>query len=307
MATQLFSFAPVARTAAGGPPGSAGRRLSVGERPAGWPDSAPIALSVSIMLEGWTDDSAPGIGPMGNPLRAGVYDSQAKSWADYGARTGAWRLLDILNDTGVKAVFYISGVLAARFPELMQTIVAQGHVVAAHAWSQHIIPAYQSRDEEQADLRRCIAALEGATGTKPLGWISPRATPSLNTAELLAEEGMAWIADAFDRDLPYRIDTPHGPITAIPFTTEVNDFPLVIRYGNEPDAFVRALSSILEGWPEIGNPPACLDLTAHAHVFGRPAGAMAFKAAIRRAQQSALTFMTDHAQVAQWHAASGAP
>ncbi|OYY02412.1 MAG: hypothetical protein B7Y73_09075, partial [Acidocella sp. 35-58-6] len=97
-------------------------------------------------------------------------------------------------------------------------------------------------------------------------------------------------ADAFDRDLPYRIDTPRGPITAIPFTTEVNDFPLVIRYGNEPEAFVRALASILEGWPEIGSPPACLDLTAHAHVFGRPAGAMAFKAAIKRAQQARVRF-----------------
>ena len=28
----------------------------------------PLAISVSVMLEGWTDDSAPGIGPMGNPL-----------------------------------------------------------------------------------------------------------------------------------------------------------------------------------------------------------------------------------------------
>lgn len=303
----MATLSPMAQASAGGLQAGARQRLARSKAPAGWPEAAPIALSVSVMLEGWTDDAAPGIGPMGNPLRAGVYDSQAKSWADYGARTGAWRLLDILDDTGVKAVFYISGVLAARFPELMQAIVAQGHVVAAHAWSQHIIPAYQTRDEEQADLRRCVAALEAATGTKPMGWISPRATPSLNTAELLAEEGMAWIADAFDRDLPYRLDTPRGPITAIPFTTEVNDFPLVIRYGNEPEAFVRALTSILEGWPEIGSPPACLDLTAHAHVFGRPAGAMAFKAAIRRAQQSALTFMTDHSQLAQWHAAAGAP
>ena len=34
------------------------------ERPAGWPEGTPLAVSVNVMLEGWTDDSAPGIGPM---------------------------------------------------------------------------------------------------------------------------------------------------------------------------------------------------------------------------------------------------
>src|SRR3954468_13212381 len=95
-----------------------------------WRKDRPIAASVSVMLEGWTDDAAPGIGPMGNPLRAGVYDTQAKSWAEYGPKTGAWRLLEVLDSTNVKAVFYISGVLAERFPELMNAITAQGHAIA---------------------------------------------------------------------------------------------------------------------------------------------------------------------------------
>src|SRR5215208_3181309 len=80
--------------------------------PPGWPDGKPLALSVSVMLEGWTDDSAPGIGPMGNPLRAGVLDLQARSWAEYGPKVGAWRLLDILQRLDVRSVFYVSGILA---------------------------------------------------------------------------------------------------------------------------------------------------------------------------------------------------
>lgn len=265
--------------------------------PPEWPQTRPLGVSVSIMLEGWTDDAAPGIGPMGNPLRAGVFDTQAKSWAEYGARTGAWRLLDVLEDTKTHAVFYVSGVLAERHPALMQAIAKSGHTVAAHSWSQHIIPAYQTREEEHADLKRCIQALQTSTGSRPEGWISPRATPSQNTPELLALEGFSWIADAFDRDLPYRIDTKSGPITAVPFTMEVNDFPLCIRYGHSPDAFVRTLQALLDGWSEIRSPFACIDLTAHAHVFGRPAGAIAFKQAIRLVQQSAVSWMTTHAEL----------
>lgn len=270
-------------------------------QPSGWPAGRQLALCVSVMLEGWTDDAAPGIGPMGNPLRPGIYDAQAKSWAEYGAKTGAWRLLDVLADTNTRAVFYVSGILAERYPELMQAIVRQGHAIAAHAWSQHIIPAYQTREEELADLKRCIATLESTSGMRPKGWISPRATPSLSTPALLAQEKLTWFADVFDRDLPYTLQTDAGPITAIPFTMEVNDFPLLVRYGNEPDVFVRMLKAMLDGWSDIGSPAACLDITAHAHVFGRPAGAMAFKSALRLAQQSALGWMTHHAEIAELH------
>ena len=277
---------------------------SVATLPSAWPAGRPIAVSVGIMLEGWTDDAAPGIGPMGNPLRAGVYDTQAKSWAEYGAKTGAWRLLDILADTDTKAVFYVSGILAERNAALMKAITSQGHVVAAHAWSQHIIPGYQSRDEELADLKRCVTTLEATSGQRPRGWISPRATPSLNTPELLAQEGFTWLADVFDQDLPYKLETKAGPIIGLPFTMEINDFPLLVRYGNEPEAFVRTLSAMLEGWRSIRSPHACLDLTAHAHVFGRPAGAIAFKNAIEMCRENSQTFMTHHAEIATMFAAS---
>ena len=74
----------------------------------------------------------------------------------------------------------------------------------------------------------------------------------------------------FDADLPYRIDTADGPLIGMPFTMEVNDMPLYVRYGNEPDAFTRTLARIVEGWHRLGSPSGCLDITVHAHVF-RPA------------------------------------
>ena len=138
--------------------------------PAGWPAGRPLAISVSVMLEGWAEGSAPGIGPMGNPLRAGVLDLQARSWADYGPKVGAWRLLDILQRLDVRSVFYVSGLLAERYPELMKAIVAGGHAVAAHGWGQNIIPSYQSDEEEARDLERWVKAIGEATGQRPMGW-----------------------------------------------------------------------------------------------------------------------------------------
>jgi peptidoglycan/xylan/chitin deacetylase (PgdA/CDA1 family) len=248
--------------------------------PAGWPEGRSLAVSVSVMLEGWSDNAAPGVGPMGNVLKPGVLDLQARSWADYGAREGAWRLLDVLDAACVKAVFYVSGILAERNHELMRAITAAGHAVGAHGWGQEIIPATQSVEDERADLARCIAALEASSGQRPRGWLSPRCTPSAHTTELLAAAAMSWHAEFFDEDLPRVIATPSGDVVGVPFTMEVNDMPHAVRYGNDPEGYSRILAEILAGWPGLGGRPACLDVTAHAHVYGRPFGAMAFRKAL---------------------------
>lgn len=42
--------------------------------PAGWPQARTLAVSVSVMLEGWSEGAAPGVRPMGNVLKAGTLD-----------------------------------------------------------------------------------------------------------------------------------------------------------------------------------------------------------------------------------------
>lgn len=273
--------------------------------PAGWPTDKALALSVSVMLEGWTDDAAPGIGPMGNPLKPGILDLQARSWAEYGPKVGAWRILDILAAAKRRAVFYTSGILAERYPALLRAIADAGHVVAAHSWGQNIVPAYQTPEEEARDLDRCVAIIRETTGAPPLGWLSPRCTPSPRTSALLAQAGFHWHADFFDSDLPYRHETSAGAITAVPFTMEVNDMPLYIRYGSEPEAFTRILERIVANWPRLGRAAGCLDITVHAHVFGRPAGAIEFMNALALAERYAdRAWLTDHRALADLFRAS---
>ncbi len=269
--------------------------------PPDWPVGRPLAICVNVMLEGWAEGSAPGIGPMGNPLKPGVADLQALSWAEYGPKVGAWRLLDLLDRERVRAVFYTSGVVAERYPDLTAAIASRGHAVAAHGWSQGTLPAYLTEDAERDDIARCVGVLRGATGHHPGGWLSPRCTPSPATSGLLARAGFRWHADMFDADLPYRIDTPDGALVGMPFTMEVNDMPLYVRYGNEPDAFTRTLARIVEGWQRLGSPAACLDITVHAHVFGRPYGAIALLDSLDLVRGSSQCWLTDHARLTDFN------
>jgi peptidoglycan/xylan/chitin deacetylase (PgdA/CDA1 family) len=273
--------------------------------PAGWPAGRPLAVSVSVMLEGWAEGSAPGIGPMGNPLKPGVPDLQALSWAEYGPKVGTHRLLDLLDRNGAQAVFYTSGVVAERYPALPAAIAARGHAVAAHGWGQGTLPPYLTPEAERDDIACCVDVLTRTAGSAPRGWLSPRCTPSTVTSQLLAAAGFHWHADMFDADLPYRIDTTDGALIGMPFTMEVNDMPLYVRYGNEPDAFTRTLERIVEGWPALGNPFACLDITVHAHVFGRPYGAIAFLDSLALVQRNESCWLTNHAELAALFASNG--
>ena len=127
--------------------------------PSGWPAGRPLAISVSVMLEGWAEGSAPGIGPMGNPLKPSVPDLQALSWAEYGPKVGAWRLLDLLDRDGVRAVFYTSGVVAERYPDLSAAIARRGHVVAAHGDQRHPLRPGMERWQLYGAADRLVARL----------------------------------------------------------------------------------------------------------------------------------------------------
>ncbi len=251
------------------------------------------------MLEQYADDAAPGIGPMGNPLRPGVLDLQARSCAEYGPKTGIWRLLDVLDQRKVRAVVYTSGLLAERYPDVMKAIVSGGHVVAGHGWTQDVIPAYQTPESEKHDIERCIGSISGSTGIRPRGWISPRCTPSAHTARLLRATGFDWHPDYFADDLPYTLDVPGGVLTAVPFTMEVNDLPHAIRYGNDPSAYVAIVANLLDRYATLRARPACVDITVRAHVYGRPGGVTAFSDALELVRDHAsLAYLTNHQQLA---------
>ena len=104
------------------------------------------------------------------------------------------------------------------------------------------------------------------------GWISPRGTPSPNTARLLAAAGYLWYGDVFDDDLPYVQSFGKSRIVALPLSTDVNDMTSM-KYGNPPRAMLATFEEHLERVTQYERGPVIIDATVHAHIFGRPHGA----------------------------------
>jgi polysaccharide deacetylase family protein (PEP-CTERM system associated) len=74
------------------------------------------------------------------------------------------RVLEVLDDCGVKGTFFVQGRVAETFPKLPALLVAEGHEVQSHGYSHRPLFA-MSRAELRDELERARATLEDASGT----------------------------------------------------------------------------------------------------------------------------------------------
>ena len=119
-----------------------------------WPGGRHVAVVLNVAYEGWADAKAPGIGPMGNPLPAGTFDTNALSWGSYGAERGIGRLLRALEQTQRRASVMVSGIFGERTPATVRAIAEAGHEIVAHGFTQDTIPAQLSPDQVRTDIAK---------------------------------------------------------------------------------------------------------------------------------------------------------
>ncbi len=262
-----------------------------------WPGNKRIAVCFNVCLEAWSDGKAPGISPMGNPLPPGVLDNTAISWAEYGPRRGIYRLLDGFARHGVKASVMTNAVIAERHPDAVKAVANAGHEVVSHSYAMDVMPVMMKEDEERANIQRCTDLLQSVSGQTIKGWLSPRATPSANTARLLTEAGYTWYGDTLADDLPW-IETGGGRnIVAIPLSTDVNDMRSM-KDGAPIASIVSTFEEQLMRLKESETGRAQVDCTVHAHIFGRPHGAYYFQKVVELAAKSAEVWVATRLEIA---------
>jgi polysaccharide deacetylase family protein (PEP-CTERM system associated) len=142
------------------------------------------------------------------------------------------RLLEIFNDHGVRATFFVLGWAAERFPDLVRRIVACGHEVASHGYAHRLVYD-QTPAAFREDVRRAKHVLEDASGSHVAGFRAPSysVTPrSLWALDILIEEGYRYDASIFpirhDRygipvspRRPYLVERPGGTLMEVPGST----------------------------------------------------------------------------------------
>jgi polysaccharide deacetylase family protein (PEP-CTERM system associated) len=109
------------------------------------------------------------------------------------------RLLDLLEETGTTATFFVLGWVAERHPGLIRAIHTRGHEVACHGYWHQMITR-QSRAQFAEDIQRGKAAVEDAAGAAVIGYRAPTFSvvrETLWSLEVVAEAGFRYDSSIF--------------------------------------------------------------------------------------------------------------
>ncbi len=275
--------------------------------PIRWPNGARIAVLPQLVFEIWSGDKVesgrsqiPGLTE--EDLRLGRPDLLGRSWQAYGGKVGVWRFFDLMQKYGLPASGFFNALAVERYPEFARAWSEAGHEIVAHSYAQDIRVFRLSAEEERANLRRSLEAIERVTGQRPVGWVAPGGHRSPNTAAILLEHGLFYSADYKDDDLPYTAEIIGGrKLVAVPKPYDINDFTIYASGANPPQAYIEIFCRSFDVLYEEGaTSPKMINLAAHAPLFGRPMGASAIEACIRYARGFRDVWFATGREVAEW-------
>jgi peptidoglycan/xylan/chitin deacetylase (PgdA/CDA1 family) len=260
-----------------------------------WPGGRRIAVAITVVLETWPEGVSPGYSVQTTPLKPGYYDYSAKTWTEFGAEVGVWRLLRTLDRIGIPATFGVNARCAETHPAALAQILKSGHEIAAHGYTQDQIQAYMTPEEERETIRRSVSVLENATGVRPSGWMTSRLGWTDKTTGFLADEGLRYQADSNDIDLP-RVTKVNGKsIVQIP-TSDFSDLR-VLR------ASPRVFFEVYKGTFDFlydNEPMAMLNVLLHCHSAGRPLIVAVFEEMLRYFASKKGVWFARYADIAEF-------
>ncbi len=137
------------------------------------------------------------------------------------------RLLDLFDELGIRATFFMLGSVAFAEPRLAARIADRGHEVASHGYSHQLVYDLKP-DQFREEVLRTSDLIASQTGKAPLGFRAPQWSLGKRTPwafDILVQEGyrydsscspLAFIGNAKGPVAPHQILTDAGSLWEIP-------------------------------------------------------------------------------------------
>ena len=142
-------------------------------------------------------------------------------------------ILELLSRRGVKGTFFVLGVVAEEFPELVKSIASENHELGVHGYN-HLQFFRMNREEAYQELDSARKLIEDLSGEKVYGHRAPAFSITPETAwglDVIAEAGFEYDSSimpitgnrygwpGFTKDI-CRIQTPSGhSLVEVPMST----------------------------------------------------------------------------------------
>jgi len=233
------------------------------------PGNARVVLWNIVNVEVWEPTGAMPRAvlppPMGNPM---LPDVPNWSWHEYGMRVGFWRLLEALSDRKMKATFALNGTTCRMYEEVCTAALKAGWEFMGHGLVQR--PMHKVEDHLAA-IRETMDEIRKFTGKAPRGWESPGLTETDDTLDHLAECGIDYVANWVLDDQPVSLHSPKGPITAVPYTVELNDVVIsAVQQQPSDEMLKRGKAHFDRLYKDGAKTPRIMAISVHPYLSGVP-------------------------------------
>ena len=203
--------------------------------------------------------------PQGKPLEP---DIPNWSWHEYGMRVGAWRLIKIFEEFGVRPCVTLNARVCEDYPVVAQAILDRGWEFNAHSYDQLAMHQVKSQQET---IEKSVSVIEKFTGTAPRGWFGPGLTQTFDTMDILAAAGIEYIGDWVLDDQPIPVKTKHGDVIALPYNYEIHDISQQMIQFHESEIYAKRARDYFDClYEESGDDARIMAMAVHPYISGSP-------------------------------------
>jgi len=187
---------------------------------------------------------------------------------EYGMRVGCWRFFEMYKKLGIRPTLSANARIIEDYTRVAEEARDAGWEFMGHAYEQG--PIHKETDQEGM-INRTMDMMEKFAGKRPVGWLGPGLTQTLETPDLLAKAGVKYIGDWVYDDEPTTIRTEHGPLVTLPYTIECNDIPvMIIQHHNSDYLFQLVKDQFDRLYQESADRMKICALAIHPYISGQP-------------------------------------
>jgi allantoinase len=145
-----------------------------------WPGGAHVAFWVAPNIEFYE------LNPPSNPTRTAWPRPLAYSYRDYGNRAGFWRMVEAMDECGVRGSVSLNVAVCDHHPEIIAECVKRDWELYSHGVYNTRYVFGMDEAQERAVIRDARETIARHAGQRLDGWLAPALTYTDNTIELLA-------------------------------------------------------------------------------------------------------------------------
>lgn len=252
----------------------------MGERIVTWRALGAAAISV-LLLIALGPRTGPAVTADGNGRRAAVYRSAvtemsavALTFDDGPDPFYTPQILDVLDQFGARATFFVLGSEAERYPHLLRLIAGRGHEVGTHSYAHRNLTRL-SGQSVISELARADQVISQAVGTRPRDLRPPYGFVNDTVLDVAGQFGyriILWTDEHDTRDW----SRPNSSVIVSRALSRAEKGMIVLLHdsGGNRDQTLKALPAILAQLRERGYQCVTVDelLTGHLATGGQAMG-----------------------------------